>query len=530
MSATTTRAPTESIERTASVPLGQRAVATSVEAASATDEGASAVIVQRATSHAPRDLATLRALQAIRPRHFPRVFGCSIDGDAMTIRSELLEGEPLADLASTMSPSIFVGVLLDVLAGLGVLHTLPDEQGRPIGALHRDVTPANVIVCRDGIARLVQLAGGATRLEARGADELRFVAPEILLGDENIDRRADLYAVGVMLWERLAGRRITAATRVDAIVSEHLAGRIGAPPAPNDPDWLAALVPVAARAVATDPTRRFEAAGEMADALRHAAGSAAASRSAIAAFVRVAAGDRIVARAKRLGVPLRTIDTAIRTPPPMAAISLPARPPNAELVAPPSTAPSELPKETSPTANALPPPPLPTPVAEAPIALTASSSGFAVGDAQTHGTFEAPASTPRKRRAVWLWLGPVLALVAIASLVVVLRGGAHERRPSGAERASRSEERSIAKERPAPASPDEAPSTAAPRAATPREAAEPTQKLAASAEPPSPPSPSAERSAAPVATSAKPTVGPRVGKPSAGKPATAGSVYEPLGI
>src|SRR5205085_8354726 len=107
---------------------------------------------------------------------------------------------------------LHVRILADALAGLQYAHTLVDFDGSPLHVVHRDISPQNVFVTYDGQVKLVDFgiakAAGASSNTRAGVfkGKLAYVAPEQARGAP-IDARADLFAMGVMLWEAIAGRR-----------------------------------------------------------------------------------------------------------------------------------------------------------------------------------------------------------------------------------------------------------------------------------------------------------------------------------
>jgi len=155
-----------------------------------------------------------------------------------------------------------------VLAGLEHAQTLTDLDGTPLGVVHRDVSPQNVFVTYDGQVKLIDF--GVAKTEASlhrtrpGAikGKLAYMAPEQLQSDA-VDRRADLFSVGVMLWEMLAQRRMWAGkTEVDIV--GHLASRKPLPPLPVLPDDVSTdLDAICTRALEPDPASRYQTAAEM---------------------------------------------------------------------------------------------------------------------------------------------------------------------------------------------------------------------------------------------------------------------------
>ena len=172
-------------------------------------------------------------------------------------------------------------ILLDLLAGLTALHETQTEAGA--GFVHGELSPAFVRVDQQGIARLVPLAPWHFSADSAPLPEhLGHVAPERLLGDE-VDRRADVFSAGVLLWEALAGRRLFEDHSVDQIVVRLLGGKIQVPALPPELSWAIPLKAVAMRALSVDPAQRFADCPELAFAIE------AVTRGRVASHAQVAA-------------------------------------------------------------------------------------------------------------------------------------------------------------------------------------------------------------------------------------------------
>ena len=105
--------------------------------------------------------------------------------------------------------------LIQVLAGLSHFHHLKDFDGNEYNAVHRDVSPQNVMVLHEGTVKVldfgiakVNVAPDQQTRNGMIKGKLHYMPPEQLLGEANIDKRADVFAVGVMLWEAISGRRM----------------------------------------------------------------------------------------------------------------------------------------------------------------------------------------------------------------------------------------------------------------------------------------------------------------------------------
>ncbi len=220
---------------------------------------------------------------------------------------EYIEGDTLARLLARAATAghklplhVGIRVVLDMLRGLHAAHELKDEKGQPTGLVHRDVSPQNVLVGVDGTSRITDfgVARAATRLSATRVGQLKgkiaYMSPEQASGDQDVDRRADVFSAGVVLWEVLAGRRLfkaeTEAQTLSRVMNEVI-------PIPRDvaPDVSAAVSHVCMIALARNPDRRYLDCNEFADALEGAAEGASvlASTRDVATHVSEVLGDEI---------------------------------------------------------------------------------------------------------------------------------------------------------------------------------------------------------------------------------------------
>jgi hypothetical protein len=222
----------------------------------------------------------------------------------LVIASDLLEGSTLADLIEAAEPErtrehdpplalpVLVRILLDVLGGLHALHGLRDGMNVALGAIHGELCPANVVVAKDGVARIVNVLRKRPVRIKYGSEAVGYAAPEALDAGGTADPRSDVYAVGVMLWEGLAGRRLYKETAPARLLVRQREGELAPPPIhPSSP--FARLADVALRALSFDPSLRYRGATEMATDLRKIAGLKLATGAAVAARVADLAGDRI---------------------------------------------------------------------------------------------------------------------------------------------------------------------------------------------------------------------------------------------
>jgi serine/threonine-protein kinase len=222
-------------------------------------------------------------------------------GDELFLVMEYVQGETLATLLRTTSLAgvfipvpVAVSVAIGFLGGLHAAHEAKDEQGRPLGIVHRDVSPQNVLVGADGVARLIDfgVARASSRLSSTRQGELkgkvRYMSPEQLAGD--VSRMSDLYAAGVVLWESLTGRRLVRGESEAEVVHNVLKGG-SPPPSACNPEVSPALDGVVLRALAADPSARWPSALAMAHALD--ACLRPASSMAVATWVQRTAGESL---------------------------------------------------------------------------------------------------------------------------------------------------------------------------------------------------------------------------------------------
>jgi serine/threonine-protein kinase len=223
---------------------------------------------------------------------------------------EYIEGDTLARLlarAATRGKRLPVGIALrialDMLAGLHAAHELRDDAGEAVQLVHRDVSPQNVLVGVDGISRITDfgVARAASRLTATRVGQLKgkiaYMAPEQAAGEEAIDRRADVFAAGIVVWEELAAKRLFKAENEAATLSRVMTEVI-TPLTTIVPSLSTVLSNVVLRALERSPDQRFASCAQFADALEAAATGkeAIATPRELAAYVSEVMGDEVLAQ------------------------------------------------------------------------------------------------------------------------------------------------------------------------------------------------------------------------------------------
>ncbi len=203
-------------------------------------------------------------------------------GDGYFLVMEYIEGNHLGALLGRAAkrgerlPQPFVcRVLIDTLQGLGAAHRLSDEGGKPLKLVHRDVSPHNILVGTDGIARLTDF--GVAKADVRMAStragqfkgKLSYMAPE-QASSNSTDQRSDLFSVGIILWESLTGRRLFKGESNGATLNKLLNDEV-IKPSQLWPD-LQRFDDVVMKALSRDPESRFQSAEDLAEAIEEAAG------------------------------------------------------------------------------------------------------------------------------------------------------------------------------------------------------------------------------------------------------------------
>ncbi|HVY49713.1 MAG TPA: serine/threonine-protein kinase, partial [Minicystis sp.] len=244
--------------------------------------------------------------------HHPNVVStldvASADG-ALFLVMEYLHGEALSKLVrfadrdgEAIPLDVASAVVCDALHGLHAAHEATSEAGEPLHLVHRDVSPQNLLVGADGITRVVDFgiakAVGQvhTTREGQLKGKIAYMAPEQLAAGP-VDRRADVYAAGVILWELLARRALFAAAN-DAQTLRNVLDREVVAPSTFTPEVPRAVDEVVLRALSRQPARRFATARDMAQALEASVPAASARR--VAEWVETLAGDRLTQRRQRL--------------------------------------------------------------------------------------------------------------------------------------------------------------------------------------------------------------------------------------
>jgi serine/threonine-protein kinase len=177
---------------------------------------------------------------------------------------EYLEGQPLSSMlvrAPEKPPlALHLQVLAKALTGLHAAHELRDYDGTSLKLVHRDVSPHNVFVLFDGQVKVLDFGiakAVGSEIETRTGSpkgKIRYMSPEQLIRDP-LDRRADVFSVGVLMWEALVRRRMWGEMEEGEVTRALLNRKI--PPLPEGNHIPAELRAICARALAPDPADRY---------------------------------------------------------------------------------------------------------------------------------------------------------------------------------------------------------------------------------------------------------------------------------
>jgi serine/threonine protein kinase len=200
-----------------------------------------------------------------------QVYEVFLRRDVPVIVMEFLDGQPLSYIlaqsydSKALTLDVSVSILTKVLAGLQYAHTLTDYSGEALGLIHRDVSPHNVMVTYDGQVKLVDF--GIAKLSNSEHQtrtgvikgKLTYMAPEQFTG--KVDSRADIFGVGVMLWELATRQRYWGDLPEPALIGRLISGDLPHLRKPTSIDDE--LYRICAKALSFRPSERYESASAM---------------------------------------------------------------------------------------------------------------------------------------------------------------------------------------------------------------------------------------------------------------------------
>lgn len=188
--------------------------------------------------------------------------------------------QALAAKRLALSVDMVVAVALGALAGLQHAHNARDPNGHPLGVVHRDLSPRNVMVTFDGEVKIIDFGIAHAKVDEYRTNPgvllgtLKYLSPEQALGT-SVDARSDLYTVGTLIYEMLTGHSVVSSgqTLVDAL--QQITSAHPPPIQTFNPRVPSSVTEVVDKALAKEPGDRFPSAEGLAEALRQAAGGPA---------------------------------------------------------------------------------------------------------------------------------------------------------------------------------------------------------------------------------------------------------------
>jgi serine/threonine-protein kinase len=204
-----------------------------------------------------------------------QVFDIGVGDNAYFIVMEYVDGSDLKAVLETLrkrgrelAVEEAVFICIKICEGLVYAHELTDHDGKPYGVVHRDVSPPNVLITKHGEIKIVDfgLAKASSQLERSEPGIIKgkfsYLSPEAALGKE-VDHRTDIFAVGIILWEMLSGRRLFLGDTDFATVK--LVQQAMVPPLSKiNAKVPVELEPIINKALARDPAQRYRTAREFA--------------------------------------------------------------------------------------------------------------------------------------------------------------------------------------------------------------------------------------------------------------------------
>jgi serine/threonine-protein kinase len=267
------------------------------------------VAVKRLHAHLAKDPEFVsmfldEARLAARVRHpnvVPTLDVVALEGELFLVM-EYVQGESLSRLikaarrdGESIPLPVVAAITAGALHGLHAAHEATNERGEALDLVHRDVSPQNILVGVDGVPRVLDfgVAKAVGRLhttrDGRVKGKVAYMAPE-QLKHGIVDRRTDIYAAGVVLWEQLTGRRMIEGESEAEMITRVIDGRIE-PPSKREPGVSNALDEVVMRALSKNPEARFGTARQMARAIESCVSPASAGQ--VGEWVELVAADSL---------------------------------------------------------------------------------------------------------------------------------------------------------------------------------------------------------------------------------------------
>ncbi len=271
-----------------------------------------------------------RIASRIEHANVAQIFDLGEENEILYLAMEYVEGDALSKLNRAcqrkglkIPTGVLLRVLSDTCAGLHEAHEMRDPSGRPLEIVHRDVSPHNILVSTKGTAKLIDF-GIATARSRAGAEtssgvlkgKIQYMAPEQALG-QRLDRRADIWAVGAILYTLLTGKPPFEGE--NPLATLHLLGS-GRPPMPLPSSVHPAISTIVRRALSFAADHRYATASDLRDAIERAmtAAQCTTTASEVAAFAAAHLSDRIEKRRASVDAALAAASAREQLRPPEA--------------------------------------------------------------------------------------------------------------------------------------------------------------------------------------------------------------------
>ncbi len=306
-------------------------------------------------------LTDARRAEALRHPNALRLIDAGNEEGEIFLVTEQFEGELLAGLVTASGPAglplpVVIRIALDALGAVTAAHGLD-------ALCHGELSPQHLLVGVDGVTRVVGFgtARGLARLPLLGAkngDRLAYAAPERvksmaspIAAQVALEPRADVFALGVILWEGATKQRLFSSKIEAAVIQKVLTAPIAAPGTVAGVTLPSGLDEAIQKALDRDPARRYQTAGELLAAVEAGAENIA-SHADVAELVEKLAGKAIAARRNVVGTPAERTARAPTIPPPPMRAPLETRPSVPEDQRPTAPVPASEAKAEAPAAAA----------------------------------------------------------------------------------------------------------------------------------------------------------------------------------
>ncbi|WP_437852002.1 serine/threonine-protein kinase [Sorangium sp. So ce363] len=238
-----------------------------------------------------------------------------IDGDALVA----LLGGSTRKQGSPLPLPVAVRIAIEAARGLHAAHELRDDGGALVGLVHRDVSPHNILITRDGsvkiadfgVAKAMAQVDNPTTNTGHMKGKILFMAPEQVYS-EQLDRRSDVFALGIVLYQLTTGTHPFAASHDLATMARIARPEPVDPPGPLVPGYPPALEAAVMRALAKDPAERFATMAELADALEAVDAALGSRPGEVTGYIRNALAARTSRRTALIKDALRAAEGRAR--------------------------------------------------------------------------------------------------------------------------------------------------------------------------------------------------------------------------